>query len=769
VNCLTINTETILGRIYILWLLTLTMVLVSFTTFGHSIQSLEKSLSKASKAQDSLHILFQICTLAADENIELGKYYAEKAHKIAGASKNKSDIVKALLLLGQFNRLTSDFEKSIRYSHEALQTIDKNDSALLGQGLHEIGMAFQLKGQQDSAIYYFKKAIAISEQIGDTLNTAFIRSYLGESHNRLGNLKIALELCHQALKEIQPFKAKKKEAIVLNFLGATHVSLGQFPSAIEHFISALAIADSLGNMRVRMEQLNDMGVVYAVQGDNLKSLEYFGKALKVAGQIKSHRDYIGSLSNIAYIYSLLGETSKALEFYQRVTDYNQQYGSRCMLPYINEGIARLYESFQKTDSAYSYYKSTLTLAEECQMTDFKISALQGMGRYYLSNGNIEKAILQFKKSYDIANESNLTPLSHIAAKELYNAYKSIGDYEKSLMYHEVANALQDSLYSEESTQEVLNLTARYEFDKQKQLLKAQQEHNELKHQEELKRQIMARNYMWLGIILMVILAVSIWYLYLNKKRANAQLTKLNNEKNELIGIVAHDLKSPLNVMSGMLPMLKSDLEHAMTEEQQIFCQMINDNVDRMNEMITRILDVNAIESESINAQLESHDLAAILNTVINNFEIMSAQKGIAIIKHFEFNKYYSYVDRNYMIQILENLISNALKFSPSATMIDISIFERNYKINIAIKDQGPGISKEDQQQLFNRFAKLSAKPTGSESSTGLGLSIVKKYINAMNGDVLVDSKLGVGTTFTIQLNTISHSPENNKNLHFACT
>lgn len=109
-----------------------------------------------------------------------------------------------------------------------------------------------------------------------------------------------------------------------------------------------------------------------------------------------------------------------------------------------------------------------------------------------------------------------------------------------------------------------------------------------------------------------------------------------------------------------------------------------------------------------------------------------------------------------MIQVLENLVSNAIKFSERGSEVILHVKSHDARTYVVVEDQGPGISKEDQKKLFGRFQKLSAQPTEGEASIGLGLSIVKKYIESMDGEIHCESELGVGTKFIISFDSKDH-------------
>jgi signal transduction histidine kinase len=170
----------------------------------------------------------------------------------------------------------------------------------------------------------------------------------------------------------------------------------------------------------------------------------------------------------------------------------------------------------------------------------------------------------------------------------------------------------------------------------------------------------------------------------------------------------------------------------------------------MLQLIKDLLDANAIEQGKFTSNIMPCDLRAIAAECAANNQIHASRKEIAICTE-EGEIFWGRADRNAAMQILDNLISNAVKFSPHKSTVSVSVSVANGFVGIHVKDQGPGLSGEDQKKLFGKFTRLSAQPTGGESSTGLGLSIVKKLAEAMSGTVLCSSVLGEGATFTLRL------------------
>ncbi|PWJ38435.1 hybrid sensor histidine kinase/response regulator [Sediminitomix flava] len=232
-------------------------------------------------------------------------------------------------------------------------------------------------------------------------------------------------------------------------------------------------------------------------------------------------------------------------------------------------------------------------------------------------------------------------------------------------------------------------------------------------------------------------------------KQNEELNALDGEKNYLIGVVAHDLKSPLNQISGFLELISLSDEN-LTDEQQEYIKMISQSIDRQSDMITQILDLKAIESNSSNKNTQKLDLALLLRETAERYFLTAQKKNIVIETDIPDEKMEAMLDENYTHQIYQNLISNAIKFSPKNKKLFIRLNNVDGVLKTEVKDEGPGLSEEDKAKLFGRFQKLSARPTDGEHSTGLGLSIVKRLVEDMDGKVYCESKEGEGANFIVE-------------------
>jgi signal transduction histidine kinase len=173
---------------------------------------------------------------------------------------------------------------------------------------------------------------------------------------------------------------------------------------------------------------------------------------------------------------------------------------------------------------------------------------------------------------------------------------------------------------------------------------------------------------------------------------------------------------------------------------------------RMNEMVSKILDIRMIEQKKINMKCEEADLGEIIQDVYQNMKETAENKNITL--KIESRKDFGLLDRHYLTQVFENLLSNSIKFSPKNSEVLIRVVENNGEARVNFIDSGPGIREDEMDKLFGKYQKLSARPTAGENSTGLGLSIVKKYVDVMGGKVWCESDPGKGSNFIVSFRKI---------------
>jgi signal transduction histidine kinase len=231
-----------------------------------------------------------------------------------------------------------------------------------------------------------------------------------------------------------------------------------------------------------------------------------------------------------------------------------------------------------------------------------------------------------------------------------------------------------------------------------------------------------------------------------------RLQRANGFKNEILGTVAHDLKNPLGVILGRTEML-TELISAGSSKESVTAQVehIRDATKRLTSMVDHLISDAMADAFDITIRREPVDIAGLVGEVVDANQPLARNKQQTITVSAPAN-FVTMCDTDRMREAIDNLVSNAIKYSPIGGKITVKVSHEGANTVIRIADQGAGLSPEDLGRLFGRFQRLSAKPTAGESSTGLGLSIVKRIIDMHGGEVTAESPgPGQGSTFTVTL------------------
>lgn len=262
------------------------------------------------------------------------------------------------------------------------------------------------------------------------------------------------------------------------------------------------------------------------------------------------------------------------------------------------------------------------------------------------------------------------------------------------------------------------------------------------------------------------------------RQQNKLLQRISEEQDEFLQMVAHDLKNPLTTIMLGASFLQHRWRELSLKDVISKLRKMQDSATHMKEMINRLLTTSVVESGKFDVVLEPIDMVHPIASIVHEYRSRAAEKGIII----HFNTFVSDTqtlsNAGMLREIVENLLSNAIKYSPADKEISVSIVgglcsaysehlfddreectypaQMTYNFaRIEIQDEGPGLTQDDQKRLFKKFTRLSARPTAGEDSTGLGLFIVKKLVETLNGHIWCKSELGKGSTFIVEFPIIS--------------
>lgn len=234
------------------------------------------------------------------------------------------------------------------------------------------------------------------------------------------------------------------------------------------------------------------------------------------------------------------------------------------------------------------------------------------------------------------------------------------------------------------------------------------------------------------------------------KNARDRLEQLAADKDELMGILAHDLKNHLGGMQMSAQLLQKNLRDSPDTRPKKLAENILRSSSQLLDFVREFL-ANSAAENSFAVDLSSIRLEDVVSGVLSHFEGAARRKQIEMVYRPAQEPTAVWSDPSALRQVLENLVSNALKFSPPDKRVEVRIHRRDSTVEIHVADQGPGFTPEDRDRMFRRYGRLSARPTGGEPSTGLGLSIARRLVRAVNGELECQSEPERGATFIVRL------------------
>ncbi|RME41392.1 MAG: hybrid sensor histidine kinase/response regulator [Caldilineae bacterium] len=243
------------------------------------------------------------------------------------------------------------------------------------------------------------------------------------------------------------------------------------------------------------------------------------------------------------------------------------------------------------------------------------------------------------------------------------------------------------------------------------------------------------------------------------RKKNRELARLNEQKDQLLGMAAHDLRNPLSHIVTVTDIVMEQAGERLSSDERELLGIAKTSSKFMVDLINDLLDVAKIESGKITLNLQPLDLVSLVAQNVNLNRSLAERKEISLEFHQPDVPVWVMADPHKINQVLNNLISNAVKFSHPHTRIEVRITASEDQTILAVADQGQGIPEEELGKLFQPFQRTSVRSTAGEASTGLGLAIVKKIVEAHRGNIWVESEVGRGSTFYVSLPVIQQEGE----------
>lgn len=614
---------------------------------------------------------------------------------------------------------THDPESVVTYGREAIELSYQIENLVLLSASYRIfGGLYNYMSQIDSGKYYKLKALEIAIQLQDSSLLASSYNNLGVTAQTLGNYVEALNYYYQSYLIGKELNSYSGLPVIIANLSEVYYDLEEYDSAVIYAKTAVSITADQPNTSRHLLTLN------ALARSKLARSEY----------------------------------DETKHLYESIISLSNQIGDKRYAAYANQGLGRLYTSLSNNETARSYYDEAMDIFISLDDKAYIAEIYINVSELKLTE-EPDSAYYFIRKSMAIANELGLKDLLMDDYRLLIALFNTKQNLDSLRYYQNIFQDIQSERRKENNLLSIQGMFAK---------LKDEQMRRQLNDQKiALNQKTFETNVIVAFTVLITLFSGFIYRYYRKQKRLgnylsmvnkqivkqnelidnkNKKLSALNDEKNDLINIVAHDLKNPLSNIINAVQLIKDKDQ----KEKEVPLEIVEGSAIRLSNMITKILDVESIEKGLSQLDLVPVNLTEVLTSICEDLSNQALKKKISIHQDL-MNSVLVLGDKTYLYQVVENIITNAIKYSPLEKNIFITMKAYNQIAKVEIKDEGPGISAKEQKHLFQMYQKLSSTPTANEHSSGIGLSIAKKYVDAMHGRIWCKSKLDQGASFYVQL------------------
>lgn len=613
-------------------------------------------------------------------------------------------------------------QKSVTDSLESVLTDATLEDSVRLQVLNTLAASW--KDLDNNKAYRFaEEAMILSEKVSDRENLALALEQLGWITYRRGNYRLSLDYALKAIDLYEGLNDTAGKGRVLMNIGAIHVEEEQAQMAIDRFKEAYQLGIKTTDSVLMARSLNNMAYGYVMSGDLTTAHEKASQAFAIAQELDNIYLTGFSLRTLADIFLKKNEVRKAEQ-------------------HLNDA---------------------LRAAGRANNNFLKLTVAHRLGKLHLSQNRPDKAIDVLESHIPIGEEFGYLDELDKLYKLVADAYAVTGPLTKAFAYQSKYVAVHDSLYRKKRSEETSLMQWRFDREMQQAKIDLLTKEALLKEQE-LHSQKLWR-YFYMGFAsLLIILAFILFYENRIKSRAkrelelkNAevnvqalQLKSLNQTKDKLLSIISHDLRSPVASLKALMELLvTTDLSQ---EQFTDISRSLKKNVDTVYEDLDNVLAWAQTQLKGIQSHAETIDVANLVDDQIRLYDETARTKGVKLVKDTP-ETAFIYADKNHVRIILRNLIANAIKFNRPGGAITISAKEQGAHTVVSVADSGVGMGTEDLARLFDPHTHFTKRGTSNEKGMGLGLLLVKEFVENNGGKIWVTSELGKGTTFSFSMST----------------
>ncbi len=571
-----------------------------------------------------------------------------------------------------------------------------------------------------------------------------------------GRMGSARDVLEETLTKITPVEFSSADILVRRAKARLYQGESEYLSAIQTIMPIVDYFEGQNEYSILADLYGDLALIFTNIRQLDEALSWHERALRL---FYANEDRVGiarTMNNLASFFELTGEFERSADSLQVAIAINREKESWLNLARNYYNAAMAYKDMKDFERAAEHYRLGLEMSERVGSVLGVMFNTYGVGEMILNkSGDIEQARQQFISALEIAEEVEHNGIRTNSLRQLYEIEKSIGNYQAALEYHE--QFLEMTILFQERARDTAIQDLMIQHD-----VEQTRNENLLLSERLVFEETTSRNRLTIIVLLVIGLVTAILfvvYALATKKRLqkafvdiknqramlqvqNEQLEKIGQERDGFLHIIVHDLKNPLSVIKSSVELIKEDLQ------DNPLVSLVERSLLRTDLLIKSLLNVFRMDQLDVMNQLERQQSDQVIKRMRNEYTLVAKSKNITLhcrCDSFSFNTHLESFQG-----IVGNLISNAIKYAPPNTEVWVDMSREEDHFRLSIEDQGPGFSSHDMDKIFKPFAKLSAKSTAGESSTGIGLYSVKTSVSRLKGEIFVEKSRWGGAAFRLK-------------------
>lgn len=668
---------------------------------------------------------------------------------LLSAEKNTKKRVVLLNTLGNKYR-HYNIDSAFKYISLAKDLSERNNlTDERAEAYNELGIIWEHKKNRDSTFFYLNKGYQLSKEHSNYRGMVKSLNSIGIYKAKEKKHEAAFDALNEALAYLELIDDQRLISMLYNNLALVYKRNEIVDRALVYYHKALAIAEEQNNLRGIGLVCSNMGLLYEGLDKTDLALEYLERSLKARIQTGNKLGESYVRTNLGLVYENLQDFDRSLQQYRESLVLKQMVKSTKGVAIVLNNMGIVFKKAGQYDSAFYYCNRALDLRIQLKDKIGEARTRSALGQIYYYQNQMGSAKRELHKALDLAADSKKFSVLQNIYTSLYNVSLAEHNFKKAVDYQIQYTAFKDSLFNMQKEKRVLGVESEYK------LLKKEKENLVLARNNEnkstrIKRQRNIVIALLCFLILSLLLVISI---YRSRKKlaeknkeieqqkqelsaALEQLNRLSEFKEAMTNMLVHDLKTPLNIF----------LNYKVLKDLEFFDDLLQQSGYSMHNLVNNILDVYKYREAEVVLNKANILLTTLYGMALREVEFLASRKKINLQLITE-QEYLLNVDQEYLKRILVNLLTNAIKFTPSDQVVKIRVIAREDELEFQVENPGCGIPKEQHESIFDYFKQCEKRDIDQIKSSGLGLSFCKLAIEAHNGKIGVVSEADQNTVF----------------------